>query len=158
MRDIIATYRGPRQVIRRILDAGVNEPRALAILMAGCLVMFIARWPGLSRLAFETGQELNPLLGGALIGVMFYLPIALYLLALLTWFVLRALGPGSATPYAARIALFWALLAASPILLLWGLAAGFVGRSPALTLVGAGWVAVFLWVWISGLIEARRPS
>lgn len=154
VRDIVATYRGPRRVIRRILDAGINEPRALVILLSGCAVMFIAQWPRLSREAVESGQELNPLLGGALIGLMFYLPLALYAVALVSWGVLRGAGGKGTTPYAARIALFWALLATAPLMLLWGLTAGFVGPGPALNAVGVFWCAAFLWVWLSGLREA----
>lgn len=155
LNDIVATYGGPRRVIRRLLDNGVNEPRALAILLAGCLVVFVAQWPRLARLAQLEGQELNPLLGGALLAWLFIMPLVLYTLALISHWVLRALG-GQGQPYGARIALFWALLATAPIMLLWGLTAGFVGPGPALTMVGVVWFSVFLWVWISGLAEAWR--
>lgn len=158
VRDIVATYRGPRRVIRRILDAGINEPRALVILLAGCAVMFIAQWPRLSRLSVESGEPLNPLLGGALIGLMFYLPLALYALALVSWGLLRIAGGSGTTSYGARIALFWALLASAPIMLLWGLTAGFVGPGPALSVVGVLWCAMFLWVWLSGLSEAWEKT
>jgi hypothetical protein len=155
VRDIMATYGGPRRVIRRILDAGVREDRALVILLSGCAVVFVAQWPRLARQAHLSGEELNPLLGGALFAWLFVMPLVLYTLALLSHWVLRALG-GTGHPFGARIALFWALLASAPVMLLWGLTAGFIGPGPALTLVGALWVAMFLWVWISGLAEAWR--
>ncbi len=155
--DIVATYGGPRRVVRRILQAGVREERALVILMAGCVVVFVAQWPRLARQAHEQGQELNPLLGGALFAWLFVMPLVLYTLALISHWVLRILG-GKGQPFGARIALFWALLASGPIMLLWGLTAGFVGPGSALTLVGVIWIAVFLWVWFSGLTEVWRGA
>lgn len=155
--DIVATYGGPRRVIRRILAAGANEPRALVILMAGCAVVFVAQWPRLARQAHLEGQELNPLLGGALMAWLFIMPLVLYTLALISHWVLKALG-GRGQPFGARITLFWALLASAPLMLLWGLTAGFVGPGPALSLVGIVWVAVFLWVWVSGLFEVWRGT
>ena len=69
--------------------------------------------------------------------------------------VARALG-GRGSWYGARMALFWSLLASSPLVLLNGLVAGFVGAGPGLTLVGLAWVGVFLWFWFAGLRVAER--
>ena len=153
MRDIVATYGGPRRVVRRILAAGVREDRALVILLAGCAVVFVAQWPRLARLAHLEGQELNPLLGGALFAWLFVMPLVFYTLALFSHWALKALGARAGHPFGARIALFWALLATGPIMLLWGLTAGFVGPGPALSMVGAIWLGAFLWIWFSGLAE-----
>lgn len=149
-RDIVSSYRGPGAVVRRLLQAGQREDRALAILMGACAVFFVARWPALARQAHLTGEELDMLLGGTLLAVVFILPLLLYILALVSHWILRALRLNS-SPYGARIALFWALLASSPLVLLNGLVAGFIGAGPGLTLVGLIWLAVFLWFWISGL-------
>ena len=151
--DIVATYRGPRTVFRRLLDMGEHEGRALAILMAACAIFFVAQWPALSREAHLTGQELNPLLGGSLMAWIFIAPLIFYLIAYLSQWILRALG-GKATGFGARLALFWAFLAASPLKLLHGLVAGFIGSGAGLTSVGAIWFAVFLWFWISNMREA----
>ncbi len=153
-REIVATYRGPGRVVRRLLGAAPNEGRALAILMAACVVVFVAQWPRLSREAHLTDQELNPLLGGALLGWVFIAPLFFYLLAWVSH-MLSKLAGGRGTGYGARVALFWAFLAGSPILLLWGLIAGFIGAGPGLNLVGIVWIAVFLWFWIAGLREAE---
>lgn len=151
--DIVASYRGPRPVMRRLLAMPVNEGRALAILMAGCLVTFIGQWPRLAREAHLTEQELNPLLGGALLGWVFMAPLAFYLIAFVSHLVSRAFG-ATGSAYGARLALFWAFLAASPLLLLFGLVAGFVGPGAGLKAVGVVWIAVFLWFWLSNLREA----
>jgi nitrogen fixation/metabolism regulation signal transduction histidine kinase len=151
--DIVASYRGPRRVMRRLLAMGTHEGRALAILMAGCAVTFIAQWPRLAREAHLQEADLQMLLGGALLGWVFIAPLAFYLIAFLTHLVSRAMG-GQGSAYDARMALFWSFLAATPVLLLHGLVAGFVGPGIELTLVGAAWFAVFLWFWLSNLREA----
>ncbi|MEO0865918.1 MAG: YIP1 family protein, partial [Pseudomonadota bacterium] len=65
-------------------------------------------------------------------------------------------GKGSA--YGARLALFWALLASSPLVLLHGLTAGFVGPGIELQFVGFVWLVVFLWFWIGGTIAQERAA
>ncbi|MCG7626480.1 YIP1 family protein [Epibacterium sp. MM17-32] len=151
--DITATYRGPRKVIARLLSMGHREDRLLAFLMGACALMFIAQMPRLAREAHLTGQDLNMLLGGALLGIIFIAPLALYAFAWLSHMLARLLG-GQGDGFRGRLALFWAFLASTPILLLNGLVAGFIGSGPALNGVGLLWLAVFLWFWLSGLREA----
>lgn len=153
-RDIVATYRGPRRVVRRLLDAGPREDRALVILVAACGVIFIAQWPRLAREAHLTGQELNPMLGGALLAWIFIAPLILYTLALISHGLARMLR-AKGTAYGARVALFWALLATSPIMLLHGLVAGFIGPGPGLQAVGLIWLSFFGWFWVAGWLEAE---
>ena len=143
--------------MRRMLAMGENEGRALAILMAGCALTFVSQWPRLAREAHLTEQDLNPLMGGALLGWVFIAPLAFYALAFLSHLAIRALG-ASGSAFASRLALFWAFLAASPLLLLHGLVAGFVGPGAGLNGVGIVWCAVFLWVWISNLRQAGWGS
>ncbi|MEL6171110.1 MAG: YIP1 family protein [Pseudomonadota bacterium] len=151
--DIVASYRGPRRVMRRILELGTNEGRALAVLMAGCAVFFIADWPKLARDAHISGDELQPILGGSLMGWIFIAPLIFYVFAWLSQLVIRLFG-GNATGFSARMALFWAFLAASPLKLFHGLVAGFIGPGPVLNGVGALWLLVFLWFWVSNMREA----
>lgn len=152
--DIVATYRGPRRVMRRLLEMGPREDRALAMLMAGCVVAFISYWPELARKAHLTGEELNPLLGGALMGWIFIAPLVFYALALVSHLIARAFG-GRGTGYGARMALFWAFLAASPLLLLVGLVSGFIGAGLEKNIVGAVWWIFFGWFWAMNLREAE---
>ena len=154
--DIAATYRGPRGVLRRLLAAGQREDRALAILMGGCVLVFLAQWPVLSRQAHLEGSELQPLIGGSLMAWLFIAPLLLYVLAALAHWGALILG-GKGDHYGARIALFWALLASSPLILLHGLVAGFIGPGAGQQAVGFIWFVCFLWFWISGMMEAERP-
>ena len=156
-RDIAATYRGPGAVVRRLLQAGENEARALVILMSACALVFVAQLPRLARVAHLTGQELNALLGGSLLGWLFIAPLFFYLVAAISHLIARIFG-GRGNFYGARVALFWALLASSPLVLLNGLVAGFIGPSPALQIVGAAWLAVFAWFWFAGLRQAERAE
>lgn len=153
--DIAASYRGPQSVVARHLATGAREDRALVILMAACVVFFISSWPRLARTAHLEGQELNPLLGGALLGWIFIAPLAFYTLSWLLGLILRGFG-WQGGGYGSRIALFWALLASSPIVLLNGLVAGFAGPGLALSVVGLIWFLVFAWFWVSGLMQAGR--
>lgn len=155
--DITATYRGPGRVMRRLLSMGQREDRALAILMAGCAVVFVAQMPRLAREAHLSGRELDMLLGGALLAWLFVAPPLLYAFAAISHVVARALG-GRGGWFGARLALFWALLASSPLMLLNGLVAGFIGDGPALQAVGLAWIVVFAWFWFSGLRQAERPT
>ncbi|WP_372574415.1 YIP1 family protein [Ruegeria jejuensis] len=155
--DITATYRGPARVMQRLLAMGQREDRALAILMGACALVFIAQMPRLAREAHLSGQELNMLLGGALLGWLIIAPLLLYVLAAFSHVLARLIG-GKGEWYGARLALFWSLLASTPVLLLQGLVAGFIGPGPGLNLVGMIWIAVFFWFWIASLRQAERSG
>jgi hypothetical protein len=154
-RNITATYRGPGRVVTGLLASGQREDRALAYLMAGCLVVFVAQMPKLAREAHITGKDLDMLMGGTLLAWIFIAPLLLYCVAALSHLVAK-LFKGRGTPYGARLALFWALLASSPLMLLNGLVAGFVGPGLELNTVGFLWFAFFMWFWLAGLIAAER--
>lgn len=156
--DIARTYQAPRRVLRRRAAPPASEPRALAVLMAGCAMMFVAQWPVASRAAFEDPSvPLDARLGGALLGWLILAPLAFYAIGALTHVVGRALG-GRASWYEARLALFWALLAASPLWLLNGLTLGFVGPGPAATATGSIAGLAFLLFWGAGLLDMEQGN
>ncbi len=156
--DIARTYRAPRRVLRRRAAPPVSEPRALAILLAGCLIMFVAQWPVISRAAWEDPSiPLDARLGGALLGWLIIAPLAFYGIAALSH-AAALVFRGRASWYEARMALFWALLAASPLWLLTGLVGGFVGDGPAFTLTGSLAALAFLVFWGAGLVETETGS
>ncbi|MCA0960645.1 YIP1 family protein [Salipiger bermudensis] len=156
-REILATYRGPGKVVARLLSEGPREDRALMLVMAACALFFIAQMPALSRQAHLEETELNPLLGGALLAWLVLAPLMFYLIAFLSHLVAKLFG-GKGSAYGARLALFWALLAATPLVLLNGLVAGLMGPGLQLTLVGLVWFAVFVWFWLSGLAAAQKAA
>ncbi len=153
--DIVESYRRPRAVLRRRIE-GSDEGRALAVLMGACLLIYVSQWPSLARAAeLDPAIPLDARLGGALMATIFVLPLLAYGLAFLSHGVARLFG-GRGTGLAARIALFWSLLAVSPLMLFQGLVGGLVGPGPALTVTGAGVALAFLYLWANALIEAER--
>jgi hypothetical protein len=154
--DILESYVRPRQVFRRKLEGGTHEGRALATLIGACLLIFVAQWPGLARAAHvDPAIPLDARMGGALLGTLFLLPPIAYAVAALSHLVARAFG-GTGSFFSARLALFWALLAVSPLMLLQGLVRGFIGPGPALTVVGLAVLATFLMFWVTSLFESER--
>jgi hypothetical protein len=154
--DILESYVRPRQVFRRKLEGGTHEGRALATLIGACLLIFVAQWPGLARAAHvDPAIPLDARMGGALLGTLFLLPPIAYAVAALSHLAARAFG-GTGSFFSARLALFWSLLAVSPLMLLQGLVRGFIGPGPALTVVGLAVLATFLMFWVTSLFESER--
>jgi hypothetical protein len=155
-RDILRGWRAPRALIRAKLGQGVREDRALAVLMGACLLFFVAQWPRLSREAFLHPEvPLDARMGGALLGWVFIAPLMFYALGAVSHLVARVFG-GKGTWFSSRLALFWALLVVSPLVLLNGLVAGFIGGGTGATAVGVLVLAGFVYLWVSMLIEAER--
>ena len=157
--DIVRTYRAPREVQARRMSGAPREDRALAVLMGACVLIFIAQWPRLSREAFlDDTVAVDGLMAGALFGWIIVAPLFFYILALLMHWGLVVFRRAS-TGYMSRIALFWALLAASPMWLLSGLMNGFLGETQASSMVAILALGSFLVFWGSGVIEiAKRPG
>jgi hypothetical protein len=154
-RDIVATYRGPGKVVARLLAMGPREDRALLVVMAACVITFVAQWPYLARRAHLEGVELNSLLAGSLTAWIVFAPLLLYALAALSHVVARFVG-GKGSFFNARIALFWAFLASCPLMLLHGLTRGFLGVGTQEQLVGLIWLLCFGWFWGAGLWQAEK--
>ena len=159
--DIVRTWKGPRAVMRDLLAQGRREERSLAILMAACFVIFIGQWPRLTRKAqgFEAGPgadvlPMSELLTYELFAWIIIWPLLFYALAAVSHLVARAMG-GHGDAHAARLALFWSLLASTPLALLHGLTIGLVGPGLEANLVGALWLIVFGIFWVQSLREAE---
>ena len=155
-RDIAEAYIRPRVVMARKLAAGQREDRALAYLMGGCVMMFIAQLPRLSREAhFDPSVPLEGLITGALQGIVFILPLLLYGVAAALHIGTRVFK-GQGTWFTTRLVLFWTMLSMAPMFLLHGLVAGFIGPSVQLDLVGGLVLAAFLWLWGNAMVAAEK--
>lgn len=154
--DILKSYRKPGQVMARHLAAGQREDRALIFLMASCLMFFLAELPVLSRNAHLQGTDMGPELGGSLLAWIFIAPLILYALAAVLRIVMRVLGCKLAGWFEVRLALFWSLLAASPLVLLNGLTKGFIGQGVEVNIVGFVWLVSFLWILAGGLRQVCK--
>lgn len=156
--NIIETYRAPRRVMRRQLAGPESEGRALVYLLIACLLIFVAQWPRLAREAhLDPSIPLDAWIGGALLGWIFIAPLFFYLVAALSHLIGRLIG-GQGTGYGFRLALFWALLAVSPLWLFYGLVSGFLGSGPQLAFLGLPLLLLFVYFWMMGLREAQAPQ
>lgn len=156
--DIVALWRRPRETFRAKLAEGPREDRALAVLMGACALYFVAQWPIHARAAhIDPSVPLDARLGGALMALVFLLPLIAYGLAALSALALRAGGPK--VPYgAARLALFWAMLATAPLMLVYGAVAGLTGPGPIASSLGMVVFLGFLWLWMMLLRTAKEGS
>ncbi len=136
--------------MRRLLADGQREDRVLAILMGGAFLAFLFQLPRLSRQAHLQGEDLTGLMVNTLFACLFFLPLLFYGIAAVSHILAKIVG-GKGTWYGARLALFWSFLAASPLMLLNGLVAGFVGPGFELQLVGLLWFLVFGAFWFINL-------
>lgn len=148
--DILRSYRAPRTVVRAHFAQPRSEPRLFSFLIGALIVIFIAQWPRLSRVNFE--QPDQPM-AGLLLGTGLALAATIsffYLLATVGPLVARLLG-GRLDWYGGRLALFWAMLAVSPLMLLQGLVAGFIGAGAQLSLVSGLVFVAYMAIWLAGL-------
>lgn len=156
--DITATYAGPGRVIGRLLQDGRQERRALAFLLAACALFFVAQAPFQAREAHldPSGPLAVRLYWSGFFWIML-MPLVFYAIAGLLWLLAR-LTRRRISGYGIRLGLFWALLASTPVALLGGLVAAFIGPGPQLNLVGVLWLAVFAWFLVAGLIRAESAA
>ena len=156
--DIFATYRRPARVLRRRIDNAPSEAGALVLLIVTCILIFVSQWPWLSiQSKIDPSIPFQARVTGALMAWIFIVPLAAYALSWITYLFLRLLGT-RATAFEARMALFWALLAATPLWLLWGMLRAIVVEGPGIEIVGFLAFAAFVIFWSTGLREIHRPA
>ncbi len=159
---ITRSYRAPREVMRTHRANGADEALGLMWLFIACLLFFVARLPELSRqshLASLEGID-TPVASLALplfYGTVLLAPLMFLLIAAGSHLVARVFG-GKGVWLDARLALFWALLCVSPVVLFQGLVAGFIGPGPGLTAASTLVFVVFLYLWINNLIALESSE
>lgn len=153
--DIVQAWRNPKAVIGRHLQRPKSEPFAFSLLVAFLVLAFVSLWPFLSRqTVLQPEVPLVQRLVAAGLAALASIPFW-YLLAAVSRWIGAALG-GQGSYYSARLALFAALLAVTPGMLLQGLVAGMIGPGLQANLVAALVGLAFIWIWISMLREAER--
>jgi uncharacterized membrane protein YhaH (DUF805 family) len=154
---IVRSYRAPGRVALDHRENGADDWLSLTWLVTACILFFIARLPGLARVSHLEGEEV-PFFGlalGTFFGTIFLAPAIFFALAGLSHLIAKAFG-GVGDWRDARIALFWALLAISPLVLLQGLVKGLIGDGPSLTMTSLVVFAAFLYIWLCGLFALER--
>lgn len=153
--DIVSSWRAPRAVMRSHLARGRSEPWAFSLLVAFMAVAFVAQWPSASREAFFDPQKpIAAQMFAIGMGMLAFVPVW-YLLAAIGHWLAKLLG-GQGDHYGARLALFWALVTVSPLMLLLGLVKGMIGPGPALVAVTTITGVAFLVFWVLNLSEAEK--
>lgn len=153
---VIESWWAPRRVVLGL--RGMPEGAMLALLLAAMAIFLIAQMPGHARAAqLDPSVPLAARMGGALVAVMFLMPLVAYAVAALAS-ALSRLGPRVLAPADSRLALFWALLAAAPAMLLAGLTAGLLGSGAGLTLTRAIAGFGFLAIWLAGMAALAVPK
>ncbi len=154
---IFAAWPDFRGAMASQLAAPKAESRALSYVYVASLIGFIASLPEVARQAETDELPLTALVIGRLFSALFFAPLFLYGVAALSHLVAKRLG-GQGSYYDARLALFWALLVAAPLLLAVAILQAVLAAGPA---YGAGSVlsligfAGFLWIWAACLSEAE---
>lgn len=159
--DMLRSFRNPRAVVRGLRQGQRREARILVYLMIACALFFIAQWPRLARQAhLDDSVPLEALLAGALFGSVFMAPLMFYAIGGLMTLICRFFVK-SINGFDVRLALFWALLVVSPLVLLQGLVTGMIGAGPQAALTGLAVFVVFAMVLAAGLrvaLEAARAQ
>jgi hypothetical protein len=106
-RDIVATWRRPRRVMRSLLAQGRREDRALMFLILACGIIFVSQWPVISREAAldDAGAPLQARLAITFFAWLMIWPLAFYGIGSLTHLVAAFGGRGSVLYRAARAVL-----------------------------------------------------
>lgn len=151
---VLQSWWAPRKVVRAQRDA---PDRVLIVVLMVALFMFLlGQAPGNARAAaLDPSVPLGARMGGSALAVMFLMPLLAYTLAGVVSLMSRV-TPWKVSPRHSRLALFWAMLAVAPAMLLSGLVAGLIGVGPALTLTRAVAGIGFLFIWGAGLSALAR--
>jgi len=156
--DIAKTYVRPSEVQAQRMAGPPREDRALAVLIAACVLIFVGQWPRLSREAFlDPTIAIDARMAGALFAWVLMMPLVFYALALVLHGVMRLMGRET-TGFRVRMALFWALLASTPLWLLSGLMLGFAGPGLGSYIISGMTFGSFLIFTVIGLIAAAQNT
>lgn len=156
--NVMRSYREPDRVVRGLAQGDLREPQVMFFALLACALIFVAQWPGLSRAAtIDPSVTFEQRMGGAMFGIMFLLPLILYGCAALLKLGLRLAGhpvPGILT----RLALFWALLVVTPLMLLQGGLSAFLGSGPVSQGLGFVVLLVFLYILVRSVSAVRTVA
>lgn len=156
--NIVASYVAPVAEMRRMLRAGQREDRALAVLFGGCALIFISSLPAAFGLAAaDLSVPLEARIGGAMFAWLALAPLTAYVLAAGSHVIARTIG-GRGSWYGARLALFWALFASSPLWLVQVAAYVVFGAGVGQNVFGTLALGAFLYIWLGSLWAAERPE
>jgi hypothetical protein len=155
--DIAAAYRSPQREMAHQLTIA-TEPRILMLGLTACFLSFIADLPGLAAdvtYAGESSDVFNGKLGALFIWRVLFGTLFLYAIAAVSHLILKPFkGQGSWT--GARLALMWAVVVATPLVLISGICKVFT-PPPVFLVASLLTTVVFFWQWVTCLAVVEFP-
>ena len=122
---ICLAYKSFSSSFRLQRDLFTNERELLFLAFTGTLILFMANLPvQVIKSSTEVGVDPSIYIGLIAFVSFFFIPLFLYTIALILFLIFRVFN-GAASFYELRLALFWSLNVAGPLLLLNGLLKGF---------------------------------
>ena len=149
---VLLGYASPRTATRSRMALVRNEGQAFAYLLLGCAISFLAQIPYLARadLLDYSNHSFVSLAAGRLLGLLVFAPLLFYAVAALSGIVLRMIK-GRPCWFKMRVALFWAVLAASPAVLIQGVLRGFLDVAFVDVAASIAVAMTFLSFWAIGI-------
>ncbi len=155
--EILTTYRYPRLSFERQLAKNVGDDRILFYGMLACFLAFVARIPSLYHDSMPSGSPpVYAVVSFHFAVSLLMAPLLLYSIAAVSHILARAFG-GRGNWRSARLALFWTVLAMSPLVLF----AGIVGVAAHPWISGTLLILIailFFSYWIQCLIRVEFSS
>ena len=152
--NVLYTYRSPSKAFERMYARPDSEATSLGYLMGACFLTYVAQWPYLARQAHLEEFNLQTNLAASLLAWLLIAPLLLYTLAIVLYFF-HKFFKGSKSSAQIRMGLFWSFLAATPIMMLFGLVKGFLGHGTAASIVGFFWFVAFSYFIFCAVLRAK---
>ena len=152
--NVLYTYRSPSKAFERMYARPDSEATSLGYLMGACFLTYVAQWPYLARQAHLEEFNLQTSLAASLLAWLLIAPLLLYTLAIVLYFF-HKFFKGSKTSAQIRVGLFWSFLAATPLMMLFGLVKGFLGHGTAESIVGFFWFLAFSYFIFCAVLRAK---
>ena len=152
--NVLYTYRSPSKAFERMYARPDSEATSLGYLMGACFLTYVAQWPYLARQAHLEEFNLQTSLAASLLAWLLIAPLLLYTLAIELYFF-HKFFKGSKTSAQIRVGLFWSFLAATPLMMLFGLVKGFLGHGTAESIVGFFWFVAFSYFIFCAVLRAK---
>lgn len=157
---ILHARKGLRGSWDRQVAMGTGEERLLFYVMLACFFAFIAGLPGTFEAAERMGVsgDVRIVIMGRLFGFVILGPLLFYGIAALAHLFARWGFGGQASWFEARLGLFWSMVLAIPLILLYAMAAQVLrlnGETGLATSLGAAVGVIWAYIWLSFLAFAE---
>lgn len=139
-------FHDPRGSMRGMLESRPGEGRLLAYAFLAAGLLLAGRIATMTIAAGARVADLLPQVAAQLASMLFFVPLAYYLLAALGTALAKAFG-GRGSWRDGRAAFFWAALVSAPVAVLSGLAALALDGAPRALVAGVAQVGPVFFAW-----------